>query len=107
VVLSQLSDSWKQHNITLENYIISAIPILAKVGITDYNFPRGGTMPDYKKMYLTMFKASEDAVNLLLQAQRECEEIYISSPETDIKVLDLDPPCGGIAGGAPSSPPRA
>jgi len=43
-------------------------------------------------MYLTMFKASEDAVNLLLQAQRECEEIYISSPEADIKVLDLGPP---------------
>ncbi len=49
-------------------------------------------MPDYKKMYLTMFKASEDAVNLLLQAQRECEELYISSPEAEIRVLEREKP---------------
>ncbi len=44
-------------------------------------------MPDYKQMYLTMFKASEEAVNLLIKAQQECEELYMASPETEITVL--------------------
>lgn len=38
-------------------------------------------MPDYKEMYLKMFRANEAAVNLLIEAQRECEELYISSGE--------------------------
>ena len=45
-------------------------------------------MPDYKKMYHTMFKASEAAIELLIAAQRECEEMYISAPETEIVRLD-------------------
>ena len=47
-------------------------------------------MVDYKKMYLTMFNATEDAINALenvrqalINAQRECEELYISGPEQD------------------------
>ena len=47
-------------------------------------------MVDYKKMYLTMFNATEDAINALenvrqalIQAQRECEELYISGPAQD------------------------
>ena len=47
-------------------------------------------MVDYKKMYLTMFNATEDAINTmenvtqaLIQAQRECEELYISASEQD------------------------
>ena len=47
-------------------------------------------MVDYKKMYLTLFNATEDAINTmenvrqaLIQAQRECEELYISAPELD------------------------
>ena len=47
-------------------------------------------MVDYKKMYLTMFNATEDAINALenvrqalINAQRECEELYISAPEPD------------------------
>ncbi len=49
-------------------------------------------MPDYKKMYLTMFRASEEAVNLLLQAQRECEELYISAPEAELIALEAEKP---------------
>ena len=41
-------------------------------------------------MYLTMFQASEDAINLLVKAQQECEEIYMSSPEPEIKVLETE-----------------
>ena len=38
-------------------------------------------MADYKKMYYTMFWAAEEAINLLIAAQRECEELYISQPD--------------------------
>ena len=35
-------------------------------------------MPDYKEMYLKMVRASEKAINILVEAQRECEELYLS-----------------------------
>ena len=44
-------------------------------------------MPDYKEMYLTLFRASEEVVNALIAAQRACEEMYISQPEPEIVVL--------------------
>ena len=47
-------------------------------------------MPDYKKMYLTLFKASEEAISLLIKAQQECEELYLSVPEPELKVLEQD-----------------
>ncbi|MCI9506840.1 MAG: hypothetical protein HFF62_09680 [Oscillospiraceae bacterium] len=47
-------------------------------------------MVDYKKMYLTMFNATEDAINALenvtqalINAQQKCEELYISASEQD------------------------
>lgn len=46
-------------------------------------------MPNYKKMYLKLFRASEQAISTLTQAQRECEEMYISQPEPDLKVLSI------------------
>ena len=46
-------------------------------------------MPDYKKMYLALFRASEEAIEILTTAQKECEELYISAPEADIKVLTV------------------
>lgn len=46
-------------------------------------------MPDYKKMYLTLFRATEQAINALIEAQRECEELYISEPETELRVIPL------------------
>ena len=40
---------------------------------------------DYKEMYLTMVRASEDAINCLVAAQRKCEEMYLAAtvPETE------------------------
>ena len=35
-------------------------------------------MPDYKEMYLIMMRAVEKAVNLLIEAQQKCEELYIA-----------------------------
>ena len=49
-------------------------------------------MPDYKKMYLKLFQATEQAINTLIEAQRECEELYISEPETELRVISM-PDC--------------
>lgn len=46
-------------------------------------------MPDYKEMYLKLFRASEEAVNLLIAAQQECEELYINAPEPELKVIPM------------------
>lgn len=47
-------------------------------------------MPDYKKMYLTLFKATEDAINILEAAQLECAELYVSAQEPEITVLPVE-----------------
>ncbi len=49
-------------------------------------------MPDYKEMYLKLIRATEEAINVLISAQRECEEMYLSAPESNITVLH--PPSG-------------
>lgn len=46
-------------------------------------------MPDYKQMYLTLFRATEQAINTLIEAQRACEELYISEPETELRVIPM------------------
>lgn len=46
-------------------------------------------MPDYKELYFKLFYASEQAINTQIQAQRECEELYISQPEPDLKVVTI------------------
>jgi len=47
-------------------------------------------MPDYKEMYLKMVRATEAAMDCLIAAQRECEEMYIQAEAE--KVLPFDPP---------------
>ena len=46
-------------------------------------------MPDYKEMYLKMVRALEKAIRILVEAQQECEELYISEPEHKLNVLDI------------------
>lgn len=46
-------------------------------------------MPDYKELYFKMFRASEDAIDILVAAQRECEELFISSPESGVTIVAL------------------
>lgn len=46
-------------------------------------------MPDYQEMYLKMFRASEEAINILIAVQQECEELYLSSPEPELKIIPL------------------
>ncbi len=38
-------------------------------------------MPDYKALYHTLFHATEEAINLLIAAQRECEARYLAAEE--------------------------
>ena len=40
-------------------------------------------MPDFEKMYYTLFNAITDAVNILSEAQQKTEEIYIVSSERE------------------------
>ena len=49
-------------------------------------------MADYKKMYHEMVRETEKAINILIDAQRRCEEMYISAPEPEITLL---PPKNG------------
>lgn len=49
-------------------------------------------MVDYKEMYLKMNRAMEKAINILIEAQQECEEDYLRQTEpreTDGKVIPL------------------
>jgi len=47
-------------------------------------------MPDYKEMYLKLFRATEDAISRLIDVQRECEEMYIDAPELEQRLYVLD-----------------
>ena len=40
-------------------------------------------MPDYEEMYLTMLRASEEALQIIIEAQKKCEEMYISNGENE------------------------
>ena len=34
---------------------------------------------DFKEMYLKMVRASEEAIRILVEAQQECEELYVGA----------------------------
>lgn len=44
-------------------------------------------MPDYRKMYAKMMASCEQAIQLLITAQQECEELYVSAPEGELRML--------------------
>ena len=47
-------------------------------------------MADYKEMYLKMMRASEEAIRILVQAQQECEEMYLSAEsDEEISLIDM------------------
>lgn len=43
-------------------------------------------VPDDQDMYLKMVRASEEAIQILIAAQRECEELYLEQEE-ELSVL--------------------
>ena len=44
---------------------------------------------DYKTMYYTMMQASEKAIRILIEAQRQCEEIYLNQKEPSLTLLPI------------------
>lgn len=48
-------------------------------------------MTDYKKMYLTMVRETEKAINILINAQKKCEDMYISIEEPKITFMSNTP----------------
>lgn len=38
-------------------------------------------MPDYQKMYYEMVRETERAINILINAQQKCEEMYIEESD--------------------------
>ena len=48
-------------------------------------------MPDYKEMYLALFHATEQAIDTLIAAQRECEELYLNAPDEVLTLLPQGP----------------
>ena len=44
-------------------------------------------MPDYREMYIKMARAAAEAVDILIAAQQECEEMYIHAPEPMMKLI--------------------
>ena len=51
-----------------------------------------GDMPDYKKLYLSLFNDVSKAIDQLEEAQKRAEELYIQSDEPDIKLIEKQPP---------------
>jgi len=37
--------------------------------------------PNYKELYFKLFRTVEDAIDILITAQRYCEELYLSTGE--------------------------
>lgn len=46
-------------------------------------------MPDYQELYLKMFRASEKAIDILIAAQRECEELYTANASPALEVVSF------------------
>lgn len=40
-------------------------------------------MPDFEEMYYTLMRASEEALRIMIEAQKEYEEMYISNGESE------------------------
>ena len=41
-------------------------------------------MPDYKEMSLIMMRAAEQAQNVLIEAQRKCEEMSVEADDQEV-----------------------
>ena len=43
----------------------------------------GDIMPDFEEMYYTLMLASEEALRIIIEAQKKCEDMYISQEEIE------------------------
>lgn len=47
----------------------------------------GDITADYKERYLTMIRQTEKGINILVEAQKTCEELYLNAPEIKLVIL--------------------
>ncbi len=47
-------------------------------------------MPDYAKMYYTLFNPETESIEILQRAQQDTEEMYISAKEPEIHLLHAE-----------------
>ena len=47
-------------------------------------------MADYKEMYLTMMRAAEQAIHILIAAQQACEEAYLQEDAPHVFILESE-----------------
>jgi len=52
-------------------------------------------MSDYAKMYKTLFQSQTRTIEILQEAQKETEEMYISAPEPELRILEPKKPEDG------------
>ena len=46
-------------------------------------------MPNYKEMYLKLFRVTEKAINDLIAAQQACEELYLRDADDEPNLVVL------------------
>ena len=49
-------------------------------------------MPDYGAMYRHLFNTQTDVIKILQKAHQETEEIYMSTPDPDIRLIGPEQP---------------
>lgn len=76
-VIDALEQMARENSTSFNNVVVSMIDYVNEVK----------AMPDWKEMYLTLFRETEKAINILTDAQRRCEEMYINASEPEIKLL--------------------
>ena len=76
-MIDMLEQMAQEHSTSFNNVVVSMLEYVREVK----------NMPDWKEMYLTLFRETEKAINILTDAQRQCEEMYINAPEPEIKLL--------------------
>lgn len=46
-------------------------------------------MPNYKEMYFQLFRETEKAISILIEAQRKAEEQYMNLPEQAPSIIPM------------------
>ena len=47
-------------------------------------------LADYNEMYLTMMRAAEQAIHILIAAQQACEEAYLQEDAPHVFILESE-----------------
>ncbi len=56
-----------------------------------YNQVGVSGMTDYNEMYFKLFRATTQAIGILVKAQQDCKELYISEPSLKLTALPREP----------------